>query len=185
MPIYPHLLQPPHPCLGWRPATGRRQCRTSTPAPASPSTPAPSSTPGAPTLARPELRRPTPGRPHSLPACASVPCSCGRTLVHCRGQLSSSSGANSTPPLELHPNTGEPHLPRRWTSFAPPRVPRDAPMPPSPVLTRLRGKSGPRPGSGPTLCRRAEGSYNFWLLLSLLASLSGFPMTLVPKLSDE
>ena len=85
------------------------------------------------------------------------------------------SGADPTPPHELRPSTGAPHLPRRRTSSAPPSC---TPRRPYAAVARAdapRVQIRPPAGSGPTLCRGAGGSYILWLLLSLLASLSGFP----------
>ena len=128
---------------------------------------------GAPATTR--AARPC-ARPPSLLACASEHCRCGCILVCLRQP----SGADPTPPHELRPSTGAPHLPRRRTSSASLSC---TPRRPYAAVARAdvpRGQIRPPAGSGPTLCRGAGGSYIFWPLLSLLASLSGFPAA--PKL---
>jgi hypothetical protein len=161
---YPtHLLQPPPPrSAPWG--------RASVPATALPSTPALSSTPGAPALRRPELRQLRALRSHA----PTLPCSSHAPLSTTVAAASSCASVASHPCAVRGELRGRICLNAGRTPHHR-RAPRDAPTPPSPVPTRLGGKSGHRPVLGSLSVAEPEettflGSYSLSSPLS-----AGFP----------
>ena len=104
-------------------------------------------------------------RPPSLLACASEHCCCGRILVRLRQPSLRRPGQTRRLRMSCALAQACRICLDAGQASRSGRAPRDAPTPPSPVSTRLRGKSGHRPVLGPLSVAEPEeatffGSYS-------------------------